>query len=140
MKEKEFEDMIAQHQYHEELLEKQLGCQMEKECGLEGVYIGVLDHPDKTCDVDADDQEDAHIDKSKAKVIKYIGSNESHSFLVGSTLQQEQGITFKVFQEKGGNEAVAENNEEQDGQEKVEVSNLVENDEFIYVDNVVENP
>lgn len=45
-----------------------------------------------------------------------------------------------MFQEKGDKEAPAENNEEQEGQEKVEVSNLVENDEFIYVDNVVENP
>lgn len=51
-KEKQFQLMVTQHQYHQELLDNQLPSQMEKECHLSGVYVGLLDYPDKTCDVE----------------------------------------------------------------------------------------
>lgn len=52
---KKEEEMITGHEYHEELLTGDFGEYLQKECGLAGVYIGVLDYPDKHCDVDLDD-------------------------------------------------------------------------------------
>jgi hypothetical protein len=89
MLEKEFESMVGGHEYHYELLERKLAEQMEKECGLSGVYIGEVDFPEKSCDVEVDDQEEAHIDKSKAKVIKYIGASHSHAYLKGKVLTND---------------------------------------------------
>lgn len=53
--EKEKEEMVANHEYHEELLTGDFGEYLQNHCGLAGVYIGVLDHPVKECDINLED-------------------------------------------------------------------------------------
>lgn len=81
--------MIKGHQYHEELLLSELPNHIEHQAHLSGVYIGKVDYPDHELDIENDDTEDGHLNKQKQKVIKYIGSSESHDFLNGSILNPD---------------------------------------------------
>ncbi len=73
----------------EKILISEVGDYLEKKVDLSGVYIGCLDYPDKECNIENDDDEEAHFDKEKPKLIKYIGSSQSHTFMMKKTLGLE---------------------------------------------------
>ena len=66
--------------------------------GSTGVYIGQLEPPRKDAEEDAD--EDAHLDRDKPEIIKFKFANSDHDYIIGTDLQQGQGITHDVFAEE----------------------------------------
>ena len=66
---------------------------MEKEYQLTGAYIGYVDHPPKDF-TDVDEEENAHLNTSIAKLINYVGSSKSHAALMlGKQLPLDKGVT-----------------------------------------------
>ena len=47
---------------------------------LTGAYLAALDFPEKEIKAD-NDEEDAHLDKTKAKLLKYIGWSEGSELM-----------------------------------------------------------
>lgn len=64
-----------------------------------GVYIGQLEAPYKAIAEDADDE--AHLDKNSPEIIKFKFANSDHKDLVvGTNLDQSQGLSHSVFDEE----------------------------------------
>ena len=70
---------------------------MEKEYQLTGAYIGYVDHPPKDF-TDEDEEENAHLNTSIAKLINYVGSSKSHAALMlGKQLPLDKGVTVAAL-------------------------------------------
>ncbi|CAD8201047.1 unnamed protein product [Paramecium pentaurelia] len=98
LKEMEFQNIIKTHEFHQKLLVKDFCNHLQKK-GLTGVYVGYVDFPSKQIN-ENDDDENAHLDTEQPKLIKYIGANDDHNFMIGQTLPlNEVGVTGEVFKE-----------------------------------------
>lgn len=94
---KQFENMVANHEYQEELLEEILPEFVQKFTNITGAYVGELNFPPKDV-TEKDTDENAHLNTEAEKVINYIGSSISHKNLMrGKILKLNQGVTAKVF-------------------------------------------
>jgi len=60
------------------------------------VYVGYVDFPPKPLQ-EGDDDESAHQYTDQPKIIRYIGANKGHRFMIGQTVGLEAGVTGKVF-------------------------------------------
>jgi len=78
------------------------------------------------------------LDKEKPQVIKFTHATADHKYVVGATLEPDQGITHEVFAEKSVPEAepVDEDGEEV---EKPEVD-ILQEFKHVYVKEVVREP
>ena len=100
--------------------------------GSTGVYIGELDHP--FVEIESDDDEDAHIDKKAARIIKFKWASENHKDLVvGETLYPTEGVTHDVFKTE-----IEEANS--DLVEAAERGSLLTDFQHLYVKEVIREP
>jgi len=77
----QFQESIKTELFHEKLLKKEF-CNHLVKRGLTGVYVGYVDFPTKIIG-ENDDEENAHLETEQPKLIKFIGADDSHSFMVG---------------------------------------------------------
>ena len=63
--------------------------------GATGVYIGKLGHPKR--EIQEDDDDRAHLDEDKPKIIHFIQASKGHEFMIGEVLRHNQGISHDVF-------------------------------------------
>lgn len=63
--------------------------------GATGVYIGRLGHPKR--EIQEDDDDSAHLDEEKPKIIHFVQASLGHEFMVGEVLRHNQGISHDVF-------------------------------------------
>lgn len=76
----QFETVVAQAEYHDELIADFLPNEVMKLVhGLTAVYVGWFEMQRKHVDLDENDDELAHFDMSKPKLIQYIGGDEKVS-------------------------------------------------------------
>ena len=59
------------------------------------MYIGKLVAPKKPIKDGDDDQ--AHVDETSEKIIRFSHADEKHQFLVDEVLSKGDGLTFDVF-------------------------------------------
>lgn len=105
---------------------------MHRNTGSTGVYIGQLEAPFKPIAEDANDE--AHLDKASPEIIKFKFANSNHKDLVvGTDLEQNQGLSHSVFEEE-----VTNANLEFDIEGKTD-DEIIENFKFKYVPEVVRN-
>lgn len=72
---------------------------MHRNIASTGVYIGQLEAPFKPIADDADDE--AHLDKAAPEIIKFKFANSDHKdLIVGTDLEQSQGLSHSVFDEE----------------------------------------
>ncbi|KAL4455834.1 hypothetical protein ABPG74_003244 [Tetrahymena malaccensis] len=98
---KNFQQKIVNEEYHDVLLSHEFPNFLEERKGLTGVYIGVKDFQVKKINED-DEDEKAHLDQDKDKVINYIGySSSQKDIMAGKILsaKEEESITAAVFKE-----------------------------------------
>jgi hypothetical protein len=73
-----FEAEVTQAEYHDELVADFLPDEIFKLVqGLTAVYVGMFETPRKPVDLGENDDELAHFDLSKPKLIQYIGGDQS---------------------------------------------------------------
>eukprot|EP00347_Sterkiella_histriomuscorum_P009020 403342835 len=107
--------------------------------GATGVYIGRLVKP--RIDITDDDDDKAHIDEENPKVVWYIHATEEHSFMKGSILKSDQGITHDAFKEPELEEEAPVDEELEEGAEtKPKDNDILTNFRHIYVPEVVREP
>ena len=107
--------------------------------GATGVYIGRLVKP--RIDITDDDDDKAHIDEENPKVIWYIHATEEHSFMKGSILKSDQGISHDAFRETDVEEDAPADEELEEGTEpKPKDNDILTNFRHIYVPEVVREP
>ena len=87
-----------------------------------GAYIGYLQYPEVDIDDNAEDGD--HLDKEKPHIIKFTHATADHKFVVGATLEADQGITHEVFAEKSVPEAEPAGDDDDEEKEKPEVDIL----------------
>lgn len=65
------------------------------------VYIGKIARPIKGVSkgMEEDDDEDAHLVNGAKQEIQFIHSDPNHQFMVGTTLQQNQGVTYELLKD-----------------------------------------
>ena len=88
-------DVAAAHDLNDEL--QNLTDHLKKETDSTAVYIGKVITPHKKIE-DGDDDK-AHLNPDAEKVISFVNADEAHSYIVGKTLSNDQGLTFDVFKE-----------------------------------------
>ena len=72
--------MLGSIEYHGELLNAILPNFIKTRKKFTGAYVAALDFPEKEIAAENDDEE-AHIDKTKPKLLKYIGWSEGSEFM-----------------------------------------------------------
>ena len=72
--------MLGSIEYHSELLNSILPNFIKTRKGFTGTYVAALDFPSKEVTPD-NDEEDAHLDKTKPKLLKYIGYSEGSELM-----------------------------------------------------------
>lgn len=73
-----FETQVSEAEYHDELIADFLPNEVYKLVhGLTAVYIGVLEYQPKKVDLQENDDELAHHDMDKPKLIRYIGGDDN---------------------------------------------------------------
>ena len=86
-----------------------------------GCYICIYDQ--KRRPVTDEDDMDGHLDPSGVKVLRYIGWNNDHDFLDGKYLEQNEGVTYDLINNK------SQINVQENQQEKVEEKKIEEKKE-----------
>ncbi|KAL4484274.1 hypothetical protein ABPG72_006385 [Tetrahymena utriculariae] len=98
---KNFQQKIVNEEYHDVLLSHEFPNFLEERKGLTGVYVGFKDFQVKKINEDEEDEK-AHLDQDKDKVINYIGySSSQKEIMAGKTLsaKEEESFTAAVFKE-----------------------------------------
>ena len=93
-----------------------------------GCYFGIYDQ--KRRQVTDEDDIDSHLDPSGVKVLRYIGWDNDHEFLDGKYLEQNEGVTFDLINNKSQinmQDNQQEKNEEKKIQEKKENKEIINN-------------
>lgn len=112
---------------------------IQKYTSATGCYIGKLQYPEKEISEDADDN--AHFDAEAPQVVKFIHASKDHEYIVGRTLQPDEGLTHDVFKEHS--QAAPEEAEEgAEGDDPVakKPMNIEDTFKHVYVKEVVREP
>jgi hypothetical protein len=90
-------------------------------------------------DIDDNAEDGDHLNKEAPQIIKFTHATANHQFVIGATLEPEQGITHEVFGEKEEAEAEPAGSEGGDEVEKPAVDILTDF-KHVYVKEVVREP
>lgn len=92
---------------------------------VSGVYIGNYDYKFVEIDLLDEDDDVAHLDLEKPKIIQYVGGDkDSLEKLKGKYLPEGQGVTYQLFN-PGEDDAQEDQGSNEDGDEKEEITNYI---------------
>jgi len=85
-----------------------------------GVYIAIVEQRKKPITDESDDK--GHIDPSEPMVMRYIGADDEHKYMLGQTIKIDESFTYQWFT----NTSTKANIENPEGENKEEVKEEVE--------------
>ena len=97
-----------------------------------GCYFGIYDQ--KRRQVTDEDDIDGHLDPSGVKVLRYIGWDNEHEFLDGKYLEQNEGVTFDLINNKSQNNMQENQQEKKESKENMDNNNDIK---YLMIEDVV---